>query len=144
MSASHRMSLRIVSGGLAAFIFVFVFEFFVHGFLMMGMYEATMAAWRPQAESNMAVMMLSQFLFAMAVAFFYPIIGPDPQCKRAIPFAIGLGLVMAMPQIASYSYLPIPISISLAWAMASFFKSFGSVLIVSKVFNKLNQHKAAQ
>lgn len=136
MNDSQKIMKAMLAGGLAAFAFVFIFEFAVHGFLMMGMYEATMNVWRPQAESNMAVMMLSQFLFAMAVAFFYPIIGPDKECKKAIPFSIGLGLVMAMPQIATYSYLPIPISISLAWAVASFVKAFGSAFIISKVFNK--------
>ena len=136
MSNSSRMMKGMVLGGVAAFIFVFLFEFLMHGFLMKGMYEATMAVWRPQAESNMAVMMLSQFLFAIAVAFFYPIVGLDKECKKAVPFGFGLGLVMAMPQIASYSYLPIPISISLAWAAASFVKAFGTCFIVAKVFNK--------
>ena len=136
MSNNSRMIKGMVLGGLAAFVFVFLFEFLVHGFLMKGLYETTMNVWRPPAESNMAVMLLSQFLFAMAVAFFYPIIGPDKECKKASPFGFGLGLVMAMPQIASYSYLPIPISISLLWAVASFVKAFGSAFIVAKVFNK--------
>ncbi len=136
MNDNSRMMKGMVMGGVVAFIFVFLFEFVVHGFLMKGMYEATMSVWRPQAESNMAVMLLSQFLFAMAVAFFYPIVGPDKECKKAIPFGFGLGLVMAMPQIASFSYLPIPISISLAWAAASFAKALGSTFIISKVFNK--------
>lgn len=136
MNDNSRMMKGMMLGGLAAFVFVFLFEFAVHGFLMMGMYEATMSVWRPQAESSMPIMFLSQFLFAMAVAFFYPIIGPDKECKKAIPFGIGLGLVMAMPQIASYSYLPIPITISLAWAAASFVKAFGSAFIIAKVFGK--------
>lgn len=58
----------------------------------------------------MLVMFLSQILFAMAVAFFYPIIGPDKECKKAIPFGIGLGLVTEMPQIATHNYLPIPMN----------------------------------
>lgn len=136
MSNNGRMMKGMVLGGLCAFAFVFLFEFAVHGSLMMGMYQATATVWRPQAESNMAVMMLSQLLFAMAIAFFYPIVGPDKECKKAAPFGFGLGLVMAMPQIATYSYLPIPISISLAWAAASFVKAFGSAFIAAKVFNK--------
>lgn len=136
MSDKSRMMKGMLFGGIAAFVFVFLFEFLVHGFWMKGQYEATMNVWRPPAESNMAVMLLSQFLFAMAVAFFYPIVGPDKECKKAMPFGFGLGLVMAMPQIASYSYLPIPITISLMWAVASFVKAFGTTFVVAKVFNK--------
>lgn len=136
LNDNSRMMRGMLLGGVAAFVFVFVFEFLVHGFLLKGLYESTMNVWRPQAESNMAVMLLSQFLFALAVAFFYPIVGPDKECKKAAPFGFGLGLVMAMPQLASYSYLPIPISISLLWAVASFFKAFGSAFLAAKVFNK--------
>ncbi len=136
MNDKNRMMKGMVLGGVVAFVFVFLFEFAVHGFLMKGMYEATMSVWRPPAESNMAVMFLGQFLFAMAVAFFYPIVGPDKECKKAIPFGIGLGIVMAIPQMASYSYLPIPISISLAWGAASFVKALGSSIIVAKLYNK--------
>ena len=137
MNQNSKMIKGMLLGAMAALAFVFVFEFIVHGFLMKDLYNATLSVWRPPAESNMLVMFLSQFLFALAVAFFYPIVGPDKECKKAAPFGFGLGLVMAMPQIASYSYLPIPITISLLWAAASFVKAFGSVLIVAKIFNKV-------
>ncbi len=121
--------------GVLAFVFVFLYEFIVHGFLMMGLYEQTSEMWRPQEESNMAIMLLSQFLFGMAVAFFYPIVGLDTDCKKGVPFGIGLGLVMATPQIATYCYLPIPLKLSLSWTVIEFVKALFTVLIVSKVYN---------
>lgn len=136
MNENTAMMKKMALGGLITFVFVFLFEFFVHGFLMKGLYEATSTVWRAPAESSMPIMFLGQFLFAMAVAFFYPIVGPDKHCKKAIPFGFGLGLVMAMPQIGTYSYLPIPLSISLLWAAAAFAKAFGSVFIVAKVLNR--------
>ena len=137
MSSNQNMIKKMVLGGIAAFVFVSLYDFLVHGFLMKGLYDSTQSVWRPQEESSMAVMILSQFLFSMALAFFYPIVGPDKDCKKAIPFGFGLGLVMGMPQIASYSYLPIPISISLFWALATFIQVLGCTLIISKIFNKL-------
>lgn len=135
MNENSNMMKKMVLGGFAAFIFVFLFEFLVHGVLLKSIYDATESVWRPQEESNMAIMILSQFLFAMAIAFFYPIVGPDKECKKAIPFGFGLGLVMAMPQVSTYCYLPIPISLSLFWAAASFVTALGSVFIISKIFN---------
>ena len=127
---------RFVLATVSAFIFVFIYEFIVHGFLMMGWYEQTSEVWRPEEESNMAIMFLSQFLFAAAIAFFYPIVGlDDDKCKKAIPFGIGLGLVMAMPQIATYCYLPIPLTISLLWALISFIKALVASYIISKTYN---------
>jgi hypothetical protein len=101
------MMKKMALAGIAAFLFIFIFDFLVHGLLLKSAYEATQTVWRPQEESNMVVMLLSQFLLAMAIAFFYPIIGLDKDCKKTIPFGFGLGLVMAMPQISTYCYLPI-------------------------------------
>jgi len=126
---------RFFIAGIAAFVFVFLYEFLVHGILLNDIYEQTAALWRPQAETNMGVMLLSQFLFAMAVAFFYPIVGPDTDCKKAIPFGIGLGLVLAAPQIGSYAYMPIPMALSVYWVLAALFKALGCAVIVSKVYN---------
>lgn len=134
--ANRRMMKKMVLGAVAGFVFVFLFEFLFHGILMKNFYEATMSVWRPQSESNMGVMLVSQFLFAVAVAFFYPIVGPDKDCRLAAPFGFGLGLVMAMPQIGTYGYLPIPMAISLLWALAAFLKAFGTVYIVAKVFSR--------
>ena len=126
---------RFVFASLGAFIFVFLYEFLVHGYFMMSLYEQTSDVWRPQEESNMAFMFLSQLLFGVALAFFYPIVGLDTECKKAIPFGIGLGLVMAMPQLGTYCYLPIPLTISLLWALIAFGKALGSSFIVSKIYN---------
>ncbi len=126
---------RFIIAGISAFVFVFFYEFLVHGFLMLEQYEQTMDVWRPQEEANMLIMTLSQFLFGMAVAFFYPIVGLDTDCKKAIPFGVGLGLVMGVPQIATYCYLPIPLQMSLSWAVIEFIKGLGSSIIVSKVYN---------
>lgn len=126
---------RFPIASIGAFVFVFLYEFLVHGFLMMGLYEQTASVWRPQEESNMVVMLLSQLLFGVALAFFYPIVGPDTECKKAIPFGVGLGLVLAMPQIATYCYLPIPLTISLLWAVIALVKAIGSTYIVAKIYN---------
>ena len=126
---------RFGFAAIGAFIFVFLYELLVHGFLMMGLYEQTASVWRPQEESNMAVMILSQFLFGAALAFFYPIVGPDTEGKKAIPFGIGLGLVMAVPEIGTFCYLPIPLTISLLWALSEFVKALVSTYIVAKIYN---------
>ena len=126
---------KFLIASIAAFIFVFLYEFLVHGILMASQYQQTMSVWRPQAEANMGIMLLSQFLFAAAVAFFYPIVGPDTDCKKAIPFGVGLGLVLAMPAIATHNYLPIPLTLSLLWAVIAFIKALGSSFIVSKIYN---------
>ena len=127
---------RFLLAGFSAFVFIFVYEFLVHGFLMMDFYEQTTEVWRPEDETNMLVMILSQFLFAIAIAFFYPIVGMDTEeCKKGFPFGFGLGLVVATPQLATYCYLPIPLTISLLWVLIEFIKTVLASLIISRVYN---------
>lgn len=126
---------RFLIAGIAAFVFVFLYEFVVHGFLLQGIYQETAHLWRPEAEMQMGFMLLGQLLFAMAIAFFYPIVGSDTDCKKAIPFGLGLGLVLAALQISAYAYMPIPLALSIYWALASFFEAIGCSIIVSKIYN---------
>lgn len=126
---------RFLIASMAAFVFVFLYEFVVHGFLLKDIYQETAHLWRPEAEMQMGFMLLSQLLFAMAIAFFYPIVGPDTDCKKAIPFGLGLGLVLAALQIGAYAYMPIPLALSIYWALASLFEAIGCSLIVSKIYN---------
>lgn len=127
---------RFMIAAVCAFIFVFIYEFIVHGIFLKDIYEQTAELWRPEAEMSMPIMLLGQALFGLAVAFFYPIVGLNAEgCKKAMPFAISLGLVMAAPQIASYCYLPIPMKLSVFWMLTEFFKAFGTVLVVAKIYH---------
>lgn len=75
-----------VFAAIGVFIFVCLYEFLVHGFLMMSQYQQTANLWRPQEESRLTVMLLSQFLFAVAVAFFYPLLDLIQRVRR--PFRL--------------------------------------------------------
>lgn len=126
---------RFAIASVGAFIFISLYEMLVHVFLMADFYHQTASVWRSPEESSMPIMLLSQGLFAAALAFFYPIVGLDNECKKGLPFGFGLGLVMAMPQIGTYSYLPIPLTLSLLWAAIVFVEVICASFIISKIYN---------
>jgi hypothetical protein len=67
-----------------------VFEMLWHGFLMRGMYDATISVWRPEEESDMKFIFASQFLFAAVLAYIYTFIGKHISCKRGVVFGFSL------------------------------------------------------
>ncbi|NRA36723.1 MAG: hypothetical protein HRU15_01165 [Planctomycetes bacterium] len=125
---------RLVSAIIAAFITIFIFEMLWHGFLMKGMYDETLAVWRPENEHNMSVMFLSQFLFAAVFVLFYAVIGKYLSCKIGLVYGFFAGLLLAMPQLGSFCYLPIPLSISLLWMLAALLKCIFAGLVTALIY----------
>ena len=129
---TKRFAMACVGG----FVFVFVFEMLWHGFLMKGMYDATIHVWRPEGEHDMKFMFLSQFLFVAAMAFFYTKVGKALPCKRGIAFGFCTGLILAAPDLGSFCYLPIPITISLMWMLASLLKCLGTGMAIAAIYKE--------
>ncbi len=127
---------RFVFAVIGAFIFVFAFEFLWHGFLMMGMYEATSSVWRPEEEAKMGYIFASQLLFAVVFAYIYTLIGKHIACKRVIAFGFFAGLLLAVPELGTYCYLPIPLTISLMWMLAGFLKCLGAGMTIAAIYKE--------
>jgi hypothetical protein len=56
---------------LAAFVFVFAFEFVVHGVLLKGMYVETAHLWRSESDSKMQFILMGQIVFSGVTAFLF-------------------------------------------------------------------------
>ena len=127
---------RFALATIGAFLFVFLFEFLWHGFLMRGMYEATSSVWRPEDESNMAFIFAAQFLFSAVLAYIYTVIGKHISCKRGVAFGFFAGLLLAMPELGTYCYLPIPLTITLMWMLASLIKGLGAGVVIATIYKE--------
>ncbi len=127
---------RFIFAAIGGFVAVFAFEMLWHGFVMKGMYEATISVWRPEAESDMTFMFASQFLFAAAMAYAYTKIGQHIPCKRGVAYGFFVGLILAAPQLGTYCYLPIPLTISLMWMLASLIKSMACGMTIAAIYKE--------
>lgn len=127
---------KFVLAVIAAFVFVFIFEFLWHGFLMRGMYEATIEVWRPEDPAYMKYIFASQLLFVAVLTYIYTLIGKHLACKRGIAFGFFAGLLLAMPALGTYCYLPIPLTISLMWMLAALLKGLGSGVVIALIYKE--------
>ena len=111
----------------ALFAFIFIYETFVHGHLLLGLYSATPNLWRPftQMQSyalfNIVIMMgLSLWLTFIFTRFFR-----DGGLKNGIFFGFYMGILSGLQAAGAYYYLPI-----LAWFIFSAIESMvGGALI---------------
>ena len=110
---------NFVIGGVVGTIFIFLYEWVVHGMLLMGTYEATADVWRPMSEMEemMVFSILIKALLAFATAWYV--------CRKHIHgyeagacFGMMIGVFLAIMSLAQYTYLPIELSLPVMWAVA--------------------------
>jgi hypothetical protein len=121
---------------IAAFVFIFVFEWLWHGMLMKGMYEATIEVWRPEDPSLMIYIFASQLLFAAVLTYIYTLVGKYLPCKRGIAFGFFAGLLLAMPNLGAYAYMPIPLTIPLMWMLSMVVECIGAGMVIAAIYKE--------
>ncbi len=123
----------------AAFAVIFVLDFIVHGKLLMGLYEQTASVWRPQpeAQAKMWLMSLGQFLFALALVWFYSkgYEPGKPGLGQGLRFGFYAGVFLAAAQnFVWYVVLPIPFVLNLAWLGSSFVDCLAAGLVIGLIY----------
>lgn len=125
---------RFILTVLVAFIFVFLYEFLIHGFLLQDTYMQYAHLWRAEGEEQMEVMFLSQFLFSLFMVFLYTRHHEGKGPMEGLRFGLYLGLIMSSVSLGSYAFMPISFSITLSWIFSSFIECLGIGLIASVLY----------
>lgn len=120
---------------IAAFGFIFGFEFAYHGILLKPAYEATMHLWRPEAD----IIALMPYSFAVQLSMAVLITGLFAFTKRTglkngLRFGVILGLLLGILQLSAYTYLPIPLELATAWFSGAFFETLGVALLAGLIY----------
>lgn len=138
----------------AVFIFIFVYDFLVHGILLEDAYNATANLWRNYDE--MQSMMWMCFVMHGVLAFLYTALfclsckksggscdstpkTDEKKCcpiKRGVCFGTILGLILGVMNAGAYLHLPIPESLAISWFFASLVQGVGVGIILSLLNNK--------
>lgn len=130
-----RLALAII----AAFLFVFGFEFFYHGVLLKPLYEQTMSLWRSD-EQMMALMPVAigiQFLFALLTVIIFAGFAPQTGLKQGVRYGALLGLLIGLLQFGQLTYLPIPFELATAWFAGSFFETLVVGILAGLIYRKV-------
>ena len=121
---------------IVGFVFVFIYEYIVHGVLLVPAYEQTPELWRPmeEYESFMGFAITMQILTTAALALIYTRHHEGKGFKEGIRFGVMLGILLGLLQFSSFIWMPISIMLAGAWLVTSFLKTVGLGIIFSLLY----------
>ena len=121
---------------LVAFVFIFLYEFLVHGKLLMDLYTQTKELWRPEGEGNMLFLFASQLGFAAVAAYIFTLHYEGKGVGEGVRFGLCIGMLVGSIEIGTYCYMPIPMVLMLSWVLASLVKGLGTGVVLSLVYKR--------
>ena len=130
---------RWMVASLAAFAVVFVLDFIVHGWLLMGLYAQTASVWRPQAEAHgmMWMMSVGQLLFAGIFTLIYTkgYEAGKPGVGQGLRYGLLVGLLISISFISVwYVALPVPLALALGWAASGLVNCLSAGAVVGLLY----------
>lgn len=140
-------SKKHVTSAIAVAVFIWLFDFLVHGNLLKETYQATAHMWRP--ESAMMDMMWMCIAYHLAMAFVVTVgyfcwrenvttgkvSGPNCPFRKSAGFGMWVGVLLGLPQLMTYMWLPLDnAELPISWALSEFAKWTLAGLVLAKLY----------
>ena len=119
----------------AAFVFVFLYDMLVHGYLLMGMYNETSEVWRPMEEHKMSFILLAQLAYSAMAAYIFTLNYEDAGVPEGVRYGLLIGCLVGSIQIGSQAYLPIPLALTVSWVVQEVVRGVGTGIVLSLVYD---------
>lgn len=145
----HFTQKRVLVGAAATAVLTFLFDFIVHGNLLMGMYTPYEKLFRPMAEMQGMSAWCFGYHIIMAVLFsggFYywrdkikvgKVGTPACPYRKGFKFGLWVGALLALPQLMTYMWLPFDkVNLPAAWAISELIKWALAGALLSKLYKK--------
>ena len=111
---------RLIVASIVVFVFVYLYDWVFHGFILKNAYVQTASLWRPEQEmmNYMGFLVFGEFLRSVVFCVLYAI---RPGHRDGVGAGIGYGLLIALLLIGTdfitYAVQPLPLSLITSWAI---------------------------
>ncbi len=129
---------RYIAAVIALFLFLFVFESFIHGVILIDIYNQTPNVWRVQAEMisylpfNYSVM----GLITLWLVFIFTRLFKEGGWKKGLEFGLYFGMLSAIQAAAAYYYLPISSCLAAMWFIFYLIEGLLGGLLIGAIYKK--------
>ncbi len=129
---------RFLIATVVLFAFIFLFEWFVHGFLLSDMYKQTSKVWRSidEMEANFPLLMLFQLCFAAWLSFVFTRLYPEGGLLNGLRYGLYFGVFAGLLSGSWYLHLPISAALGWDWFTTSIVEGLGSGLLLGAIYQR--------
>jgi hypothetical protein len=133
---------RYLLAVIAMFIYIYAFEFVVHGKLLAHLYSQTPTAWRDYHEmlTHVPFNMMIMALLSIWLTFVFTRLFKKGGWKNGIEFGLYIGVLSGIQAAGAYYYLPISLTLTGAWFVAYVIESIIGGLIIGAIYQHNNTH----
>lgn len=108
---------RFLGATFALFVFLFFYEWLVHGVWLIKTYETTPHLWRSMDEmtAHMPLSLLLKLVLSAWVSFVFVQLYPQGGVKSGLKFGLYFGVFAGILMGSPYLWLPISAELGLSW-----------------------------
>ncbi len=123
------------------FVFIFLYEMIIHGFILMKLYETTASTWRDftEMEANMPLSICFQMAFSAWVTYIYSQFYKEGNIKDGLRFGLFLGGFAGILTASWYLWLPVPAQLGILWFIFAIFEGIGGGYVLGLLYRHSKQ-----
>lgn len=127
---------KYLSSIIAVFIFIFIYELIIHGFLFNSLYRQTPQVWRSPEEmqANMPILMLFQLALSVVASFIFSQLFKEGGTWNGLVFGLYFGIIAAILNASWYLFLPVSTTLGWGWFITSLIEGLGIGLILGSIY----------
>lgn len=140
---------RVLVAAAATAVFTFLFDFIVHGNLLMSMYLPYAKLFRPMEQMESMTAWCFGYHIGMALLFAFgfmqwrdkikvgKVFTSECPYRKGMKFGLWVGALLGAPQLMTYMWLPFDsANLPIAWALAELIKWALAGALLSKLYKK--------
>lgn len=127
---------RFLLAIVALFVYVYTFEFYVHGMLLANIYNETPNIWRSvdQMMAHMPFNIVIMALITIWVTFIFTRLFKDGGWKNGLCFGLYFGVLSGLQAAGAYYYLPITATLAGCWFLAYVAESLIGGMLIGLIY----------
>lgn len=129
---------RFLGATLVLFVFIFFYEWIVHGMLLMSTYMMTPHVWRDFAEmkANMPMAMIVQFVLAVWITFAFTQLYPEGGLANGLRYGLYFGVFAGILTASWYLWLPVSPHLGWSWLAGGIGEGLGAGIVLGYVYRR--------